>query len=160
MINIDLSGKSILLTGAMGAIAEFMVRKLAEAGATLILVDIKPEDAARQTLCEWQIPESSYIYFAADITDSAALGKVVNESFRRFPQSGCESTGASSSTRQQAREILPRARMRSSTRNSQSLRPCRGPRSIFSSAVPSCMSMRFGGKPSWRRAGRTSRSTT
>jgi NAD(P)-dependent dehydrogenase (short-subunit alcohol dehydrogenase family) len=85
MINIDLSGKSILLTGAMGAIAEFMVRKLAEAGATLILVDIKPEQAARQALREWQIPESSYIYFAADITDSAALGKVVTESFSRFP---------------------------------------------------------------------------
>jgi NAD(P)-dependent dehydrogenase (short-subunit alcohol dehydrogenase family) len=85
MINIDLTGKSILLTGAMGAIAEFMVRKLAEAGANLILVDIKPEEAARQTLREWQIPESSYIYLAIDITDSAALGKLVTESFNRFP---------------------------------------------------------------------------
>ena len=41
MITIDLSGKSILITGAMGAIAEFMVRKLAAAGANLILMDIK-----------------------------------------------------------------------------------------------------------------------
>ena len=59
MINIDLSGKSILLTGAMGAIAEPMVRKLAAAGATLILVDIKPEEAAKQTLHDWQIPAPS-----------------------------------------------------------------------------------------------------
>ncbi|MGA8311365.1 MAG: SDR family oxidoreductase [Terriglobales bacterium] len=85
MINIDLSGKSILLTGAMGAIAEPMVRKLVAAGATLMLVDIKPEDTARETLQDWQIPQSSYVYFSTDITDSAALGRVVTESFRRFP---------------------------------------------------------------------------
>lgn len=85
MINIDLSGKSILLTGAMGAIAEPMVRKLAAAGATLILVDIKPAEAAKQTLREWQIPSSSYLYFSTDITDSPALGQVVKESFNRFP---------------------------------------------------------------------------
>src|ERR1700719_4600757 len=85
MINIDLSGKSILLTGAMGAIARPMAQKLTAAGATLILVDIKPEEAALQTLQEWQIPSSSYVYFSTDITDSAALGRVVTESFRRFP---------------------------------------------------------------------------
>lgn len=85
MISIDLSGKAILITGAMGAIAGPMVRKLVAAGATLILVDIKPADAAQQTLRDWQIPPSSYVYFAADITDSAALGRVVTESFKRFP---------------------------------------------------------------------------
>src|ERR1700737_749039 len=85
MISIDLSGKSILITGALGAIAEPMVRKLVEAGATLILLDIKPEEAASQTLRDWKIPPVSYIYFPTDITDSAALARVVTESFRRFP---------------------------------------------------------------------------
>jgi NAD(P)-dependent dehydrogenase (short-subunit alcohol dehydrogenase family) len=85
MISIDLSGKSILITGAMGAIAEPMVRKLVAAGATLILVDIKSEEPAKQTLREWKIPPSSYVYFSTDITDSAALSGVVTESFRRFP---------------------------------------------------------------------------
>jgi len=85
MINIDLAGKSILLTGAMGAIAESMVRKLTAAGAHLILVDIKPEHSAKQTLGEWKIPPSSYVYFSIDITDSAALNGVIGESFRRFP---------------------------------------------------------------------------
>jgi NAD(P)-dependent dehydrogenase (short-subunit alcohol dehydrogenase family) len=85
MISIDLSGKSILITGALGAIAEPMVRKLVEAGATLILVDIKPEKAARQILDEWKIPSPSYIYFSIDITDSAALTRVIGESFDRFP---------------------------------------------------------------------------
>jgi NAD(P)-dependent dehydrogenase (short-subunit alcohol dehydrogenase family) len=85
MINIDLSGKSILITGALGAIAESMVRKLAEAGATLILLDVKPEEAARQTLRAWQIPAPPHVYFSIDITDSAALNHVVKESFERFP---------------------------------------------------------------------------
>src|SRR6266481_3649451 len=85
MISIDLSGKSILITGAMGAIAEPMVRKLVAAGASLILLDIKPEPAARQRLLDWQIPPSSYVYFSTDITDSAALNRAVNESFNRFP---------------------------------------------------------------------------
>jgi NAD(P)-dependent dehydrogenase (short-subunit alcohol dehydrogenase family) len=62
-----------------------MVRKLVAAGATLILVDIKPEDTARQTLQDWEISPTSYVYFSTDITDSAALGRVVAESFRRFP---------------------------------------------------------------------------
>jgi len=85
MISIDLSGKSILITGALGAIAEPMVRNLVAAGATLVLLDIKPDEAANKTLREWKLPPSSYVYFSTDITDSAALGRAVAESFRRFP---------------------------------------------------------------------------
>jgi len=85
MIAIDLSGKSILITGALGAIAEPMLRKLAAAGATLVLLDIKSEDSARQTLHAWKIPRASYVYLETDITDSSALNRTVNESFRRFP---------------------------------------------------------------------------
>ena len=73
MINIDLAGKSILLTGALGAIAESVVRKLTAAGAHLILVDIKPEHSAKQTLGEWKISPSSYVYFSIDITDDSLL---------------------------------------------------------------------------------------
>ena len=40
----------------MGAIAESWCESWSTAGATLILVDIKPEEAARQTLREWKIP--------------------------------------------------------------------------------------------------------
>ena len=85
MINIDLSGKSILITGALGAIAESMVRKLSAAGATLVLLDIKSEASARQTLDNWKISPPSFIYFPVDITKSDALNRVVAESFRRFP---------------------------------------------------------------------------
>ena len=85
MIQIDLSGKVILLTGAMGAIAEHMVKRLSAAGATLILLDLKPENEARDFLAAWKIPDSRYVYHAIDLTDSSKLTCVVGESFERFP---------------------------------------------------------------------------
>ncbi len=85
MIGIDLSGKSILITGALGAIAEYMVRRLAEAGATLVLTDIKTEDQARNLLDAWKIPPASYIYFPADITDSTQVNRLVKSAFEKFP---------------------------------------------------------------------------
>jgi NAD(P)-dependent dehydrogenase (short-subunit alcohol dehydrogenase family) len=84
MISIDLSGKTILITGALGAIAEHMVRRLAASGATLVLTDIKSEEQARRMLDDWQIPPSSYIYFAADITESSQVDRVVNSAFEKF----------------------------------------------------------------------------
>jgi NAD(P)-dependent dehydrogenase (short-subunit alcohol dehydrogenase family) len=85
MISIDLSGKAILITGALGAIAEHMVRRLTASGATLVLTDIKAEEHARRTFNEWQIPPSSFLYFQADITDSGQVEGVVNSAFEKFP---------------------------------------------------------------------------
>jgi NAD(P)-dependent dehydrogenase (short-subunit alcohol dehydrogenase family) len=85
MIQIDLSGKVVLITGAMGAIAEHMVKRLSAAGATLVLVDLKSQNEALETLSNWKIPASQYVYHSLDITDSARLTRVVNESFERFP---------------------------------------------------------------------------
>jgi NAD(P)-dependent dehydrogenase (short-subunit alcohol dehydrogenase family) len=85
VISIDLSGKTILITGALGAIAEHMVRRLAESGATLVLTDIKPEGEARRTLDGWQIPSSFYLYFPADITDSSQVDRVVSAAFEKIP---------------------------------------------------------------------------
>ncbi len=85
MISIDLSGKAILITGALGAIAEHMVRRLGESGARLVLTDIKPEDEAQRTLNDWQIPFSSYHYLPADVTDSRQVERLVNTAFEKFP---------------------------------------------------------------------------
>ncbi|MGA2390018.1 MAG: SDR family oxidoreductase [Candidatus Sulfotelmatobacter sp.] len=85
MITIDLSGKAILITGALGAIAEHMVRRLAEAGAALVLTDIKLTDEAKETLTNWQIPASSYSYCPADITDSSHVERLVQTAFEKFP---------------------------------------------------------------------------
>ena len=85
MIQIDLTGKVILITGAMGAIAEHMAKRLNAAGATLILIDQKPEVEARALLQGWKIPDNSFVYHSLDLTDSARLTQVVNHSFARFP---------------------------------------------------------------------------
>jgi NAD(P)-dependent dehydrogenase (short-subunit alcohol dehydrogenase family) len=86
MISIDLSGKAILLTGALGAIAEHVVRKLATAGATLVLTDIKSAEEAKVILDGWKIEPSSYLYFAADISDSGQVDRVVNSALEKFPE--------------------------------------------------------------------------
>jgi len=85
VITIDLRGKTILITGALGAIAEHMVRKLAAAGAMLVLLDLKPATEAAALLKSWGIPSDKYIFHALDITDSANLTRVVDEAFERFP---------------------------------------------------------------------------
>src|SRR6202008_191579 len=85
MIQIDLTGKVILITGAMGAIAEHMVKRLHAAGATLVLIDLKREDGAHELLRSWKIPEGSFVYHSLDLTYSAKLTEVVNDSFERFP---------------------------------------------------------------------------
>jgi len=86
MIQIDLSGKVILITGAMGAIAEHIVKRLTAGGAKLVLIDLKAAREARETLRKWKIPDESFVYYSTDITDSAKLTRVVDESFERFPK--------------------------------------------------------------------------
>ena len=85
MITIDLSGKTILLTGALGAIAEHIVRRLVAAGATLVLLDLKPMEEALQKLKEWDIPPESFVYHSVDLTDTTSLYRVVGGSFDRYP---------------------------------------------------------------------------
>jgi len=85
MIGIGLFGRTILITGALGAIAEHMVRRLAESGAMLVLTDIKDSEQARRTLADWRIPPSSYFYRAADITDSSQVNSLVKAAFEKFP---------------------------------------------------------------------------
>jgi NAD(P)-dependent dehydrogenase (short-subunit alcohol dehydrogenase family) len=86
MITIDLSGKTILLTGALGAIAEFVVKRLVEAGATLVLTDLKGEEEAKATLDGWGIAPSTYVYFSADVSDSKQVDRVVKAAFEKFPK--------------------------------------------------------------------------
>jgi NAD(P)-dependent dehydrogenase (short-subunit alcohol dehydrogenase family) len=85
MIAIDLAGKSILITGALGAIAEHMVKRLSSAGATLALVDIKSAEEAKKTLHGWGLSEAKYSYDSCDISDSKQLTRVVDDAFARFP---------------------------------------------------------------------------
>jgi NAD(P)-dependent dehydrogenase (short-subunit alcohol dehydrogenase family) len=84
MVEIDLTGKSILITGALGAIAEHMVKRLSAAGATLAL-DIKNAGEAKSMLRSWGIAEEKYTYDSCDISDSEQLTRIVDAAFARFP---------------------------------------------------------------------------
>jgi NAD(P)-dependent dehydrogenase (short-subunit alcohol dehydrogenase family) len=85
MISIDLTGKTILITGALGAIAQQLVRRLAASGATLVLTDIKSEEQAKRTLNDWQISPAAHVYVTADITESHQVDALVRTAFNRFP---------------------------------------------------------------------------
>jgi NAD(P)-dependent dehydrogenase (short-subunit alcohol dehydrogenase family) len=85
MIELDLSERTILITGALGAIAEHIVRTLSLAGATLILTDIRPESDALSTLDSWRIGSTKNIYRQLDVTDGAAIDSVVEEMMQRYP---------------------------------------------------------------------------
>src|ERR1035437_2837005 len=84
MIEIDLSGKTILITGALGAIADHIVRTLSLAGATLILTDIRPESDALSLLNRWNISPAKTIYRQLDVTDGSAIDSVVLEMMQLY----------------------------------------------------------------------------
>jgi NAD(P)-dependent dehydrogenase (short-subunit alcohol dehydrogenase family) len=86
MIPIDLSGRAVLLTGALGAIAEHMIRRLSASGATFALSDIRSVPEANQTLDGWKIDRSSYTYLPADVTDSSQVDRMVTAAFDKCPR--------------------------------------------------------------------------
>jgi NAD(P)-dependent dehydrogenase (short-subunit alcohol dehydrogenase family) len=85
LINIDLSSKAVLITGALGAIAEHIVRQLTTAGAMLVLTDAKNESDALTTLEGWNIDPSYYVYRQLDVTDAGAVERVIQEVTTQFP---------------------------------------------------------------------------
>lgn len=85
MTSIDLSQKCILITGALGAISEHLVRTLGDAGAFLVLTDARSDQEALLTIESWKIQHSRYIYCQMDVTNSSAIESVINDMMDRFP---------------------------------------------------------------------------
>ncbi len=79
MITIDLSSTSILVTGALGAIAEHVVRRLHEAGADLILTDILEPAAAAERLEARKLQHDRIHYAPLDVTDDQKCEKALAE---------------------------------------------------------------------------------
>ncbi len=67
MVKIDLSSRTILMTGARGAIAGFVVRRLKQAGATVIGTDIAKSD------------------YRMDVTKPDEVARVVRKIFAKYP---------------------------------------------------------------------------
>ncbi|MEN9359133.1 MAG: hypothetical protein RL095_668 [Verrucomicrobiota bacterium] len=85
-MKIDLSDKTIIITGALGAISEAVVRALIEAGAYMILTDAQsPADAARIIEERGHDPRRCE-YHQMDVTDAQAVHRIVDACFARHPK--------------------------------------------------------------------------
>lgn len=88
MIPIDLGGKSILLTGALGAIALPLTKRLTEAGAMVLATDrVAPAEAADMLRAQ-AVPASHVIYRRMDVTAPDHVDAVTGELFGLHP--GCD----------------------------------------------------------------------
>jgi NAD(P)-dependent dehydrogenase (short-subunit alcohol dehydrogenase family) len=89
VVGIDLRGKFILTTGGLGSIAEFVTRRLLEAGAILLITDILPQDEAEAKLRMWALPSDSWHYFPMDVTDGSSVALRTRIILDRFPATDC-----------------------------------------------------------------------
>lgn len=82
-MKINLSDKTILLTGALGGIAEYMIRTLSESGATVIATDVQPVEEGKRILHSWGL--SHVPYWTMDVTCADAVEHTVAEIFSAYP---------------------------------------------------------------------------
>lgn len=76
MLSIDVAGKRVILTGALGLLGGAMAKALTENGATLYCLDLADETSGTAQLKEKGI---SCTYMQCDITDETALARVAKE---------------------------------------------------------------------------------
>jgi len=83
MITIDLKDKTILMTGALGGIAEYIVNALINAGATLILTDKCSIKEAQPILEARGLSVENY--YPMDVTDAEGVRKTIESIFEKWP---------------------------------------------------------------------------
>lgn len=85
-MRIDLSDKTILITGGLGAIAEYVARALIDAGAVVVLTDLLPAAEANQVIADRGYATDRCAYFTMDVCDATAVSTVVDKAFEQYPQ--------------------------------------------------------------------------
>ncbi|MEI6351386.1 MAG: SDR family oxidoreductase [Verrucomicrobiota bacterium] len=78
-MQLTLEGKTILMTGAIGAIAQEVILTLHRAGARLILTDKKPSQEAVPVLEGYGL--KNFVYHPMDVTDPGQVEEVVQQAF-------------------------------------------------------------------------------
>jgi NAD(P)-dependent dehydrogenase (short-subunit alcohol dehydrogenase family) len=86
MIEVNLKGKTILINGALGSIAEFVARRLSEAGAYLVLTDILEDEKAQERVSSWKLAADTWHYTLMDVTDPQKVSTAIQGIFEDFPQ--------------------------------------------------------------------------
>lgn len=84
-MDLNLNDKTIFMTGALGGIAEAVVRTLLDAGAFMVLTDALPPEKATPLLDERGYDASRFTYLQMDVTDHATVDQVVDAAFARHP---------------------------------------------------------------------------
>jgi NAD(P)-dependent dehydrogenase (short-subunit alcohol dehydrogenase family) len=84
MVTIDLSGKVVLVTGGLGAIAEFLNKGLAQAGARLIVTDILADDEAMARIKTWGLSGADLRYAQMDVMHQGQVNKTIGPLFEEF----------------------------------------------------------------------------
>jgi NAD(P)-dependent dehydrogenase (short-subunit alcohol dehydrogenase family) len=85
MIGIDLSDRTILITGGLGAIAAVVVRRLSEAGAFLAITDLADEAAGAARCVELGAKPGRHLYCRMDVTDEREVERVFADIFAARP---------------------------------------------------------------------------
>jgi len=78
-----LDGKTALITGGLGAIAEHVLKALAAAGATLVVTDLQSAEIAERLLADWDLRGTDYIQM--DVTEPESVDRAVSLAFARHP---------------------------------------------------------------------------
>lgn len=85
MIGIDLSERTILITGGLGAISTAVIRRLSEAGAFLAITDLADDETGAAACVEHGVRPGRYLYRRMDVTDQAEVDRVLAGIFAARP---------------------------------------------------------------------------
>ncbi len=80
----DLKHKTALVTGGIAGIGSAISRKLAQHGANVVMVDVRPEADAMQMLHELNEGGSKAVFFQADVSDFQRAADIVAEVVQSF----------------------------------------------------------------------------
>jgi NAD(P)-dependent dehydrogenase (short-subunit alcohol dehydrogenase family) len=76
-----LDGNVVVVTGSAGGIGRYVATTFAEAGARVVVADIKPLDAVSSEL---EAMEADYLAVPTDVQDEAAVKRLMRQAINRF----------------------------------------------------------------------------
>ena len=76
-----LEGQVVVITGSAGGIGRYAAKTFAEAGARVVVADVKPLDAIA---AELEAMETDYLAVPTDVQDEAAVRNLMDETMKRF----------------------------------------------------------------------------